>query len=99
LVEASKEACKESVAGIDVTDAGQAQLFHKAVLQRSVGTFHTALRLAGVRTQDLDVQLGEGATELCHALAALRVLPDDAEDRVLVRIESHRSAVSIEVAA
>ncbi len=54
LIKMLQEVNKESVAGIDVTDASHAKLLHQPVLQRSVGTFHTALRLAGVRTEDLE---------------------------------------------
>ena len=53
---------------------------------------HATLGLAGVRTDDLDVQLGQRAAELRHAGAALRVTVDP-EDRVLVRVEGYRAAV------
>jgi hypothetical protein len=42
---------------------------------------------AGIRAQNLNVQLAKRTTELCHTLAALGVLPDDAEHGMLVRLE------------
>ena len=55
-------------------------------------TSHAALRLAGVRAQDLDVEFTQGASELGHALTA-GSLAVHAEDGVLVGVERDRAAV------
>jgi hypothetical protein len=49
--------------------------------------------------QDLDVQLGEGATELRHALSAPGLWLVDAKRRMLVGIKGHRAAVNVEITA
>ena len=43
------------------------QLLHQAILQRAVRSLDSALGLAGVRADDLDVQLCQRTAELRHA--------------------------------
>ena len=97
FVEARDEAWQERVAGFDGADVSQAQLLHEPVLQRTVGPFHAALGLAGVRAQDLDVQFCEGAPELRHPGATLRIRLVHPEHGVLIGVESDRAAVALEI--
>ena len=90
---AVREAWQERVRSLHLADAGEPKLLHQPILQRSVRPLDTALGLAGVGAQDLDVQPVEGTTELGHAVTGLRVLFGDTEHRVLVGIERHGAAM------
>jgi hypothetical protein len=68
------EVRKERVAGGNRVDPSQTPLLDQAVLQRPFHPLDSRLGLAGVRTQDLDVQLEQRTFELGDALATLRVL-------------------------
>jgi hypothetical protein len=63
-----------------------------------MGAFHPPLGLAGVGTQDLDVEVRQGAAELGHAVASCRILLADPEDRMLVGVERDRFAVGLQIA-
>ena len=62
-------------------------------------SLYAALCLAGVRAQDLDVQLSQCATELGLARSTLGVRVDRPEDRVPVRVKGDRAAVLVKVPA
>ncbi len=83
FVEALQELRQESVTGLRVADLSHAQFLDETVLECAVGPLHTALGLAGVRAQNLDVQLGPRTAELRHAGASPRVRLIHAEDGVL----------------
>jgi hypothetical protein len=69
-----------------------------SVEQSAVGSLHAALGLAGVRAQDLDVQLGQRTAELRHARAALRILLAHAKHSVLVGVEGGRASMGLQIA-
>ena len=50
---------------------GESEFLHQAILKRAVHAFDAALGLTRVGADDLDVQLGQGTTELGHAGATL----------------------------
>ena len=54
----SDEAGQERVCRIDRADSGKSQLLYQAILQRVVSALDAALRLAGIGTENLDVELG-----------------------------------------
>jgi len=93
LVELLHEPGQEGVAGTHVRDAGKAQLPSPDNPAASVGSFYSSLGLAGVRAQDLDVQLRQCTAQLRHVRAALRIRPVHAKDGVLVGVESGRAAM------
>lgn len=93
VVEALEEPGQKRVAGLHIADVLKSEFFHQAILQRAVGSLNAALGLAGVRADDLDIQLGQGTAELCHAGATLRIRLIDSEDGVLVRVKGHRTSV------
>ena len=91
------EARKERIAIIHVGDACNAQFFDEPILQRPVRAFDTALCLARIGADDLDVQLGQGTPKLGHAghvFVGLR----NAEHGVLVAIESNGATVFEQIA-
>ena len=97
LVEPLHERRQEVVPGFHAADLRKPKLLHQPVLQRAVRPFHAALRLAGVRAQDLDVQLCQRTSELRHALPTGSIAVH-AEDRVLVGVERNRAAVVLKIA-
>ena len=54
----SDEPRQEAVCRIDRADAGQTQLLNQAILERMMSTLDAALRLAGICTENFDVELG-----------------------------------------
>ncbi len=99
FVETVHEPRQEHVAALDAGYVLDPQLFHQPVLQRAVGSFDATLCLAGLRADDLDVQLRQRTAELRHAGTALRLRPVHTKHRVLVGVERDGTAVCIEVAA
>jgi hypothetical protein len=71
----------------DARDVAKSEFLHETVLERQVGAFDTSLGLERVRTDDLDVELGEGAAKLREAVAPLAPGSGDAEDARLVAVE------------
>ena len=63
-----------------------------------MGAFHPPLGLAGVGTQDLNVEVRQGAAELGHAITGRSILLADPKDRVLVGVEGDRFAVRLQIA-
>lgn len=55
------------------------------------------LGLRGVGADDIDVQRMQSPAELRHAIAGGRILPVDPEHAVLVGVERHRLAITLEV--
>ena len=98
LIEAAHEAGQEGVPGVDAGHVLDAQFLHQPILQRRIGALDTALRLAGVRAEDLDVELRERTAELGHASTTLGVWPVHTEHGVLVRVEGNRAAMLLQVA-
>jgi hypothetical protein len=95
---ALKKARQKRIGGFTVADARQPQLLDQPVLQGRMSAFHPPLGLAGVGTQDLDVEVRQGAAELGHAVASCRILLADPEDRMLVGVERDRFAVRLQIA-
>ena len=54
----SDKAGQEGICCIDRANAGEAQLLYQPILQRMVRSFDSALCLAGIGAENLDVQLG-----------------------------------------
>lgn len=77
----------------DRADATQPQFLDEPVLQRQVGALDTTLGLARVRTERLDIELVQGAAELCDSLASRARPILDVEDAELVAIECDGLAV------
>src|SRR5437763_363928 len=69
-VVALNEARQKRIGGVKIADARQPQLLDQPVLERRMSAFHPSLGLAGVGTQDLDVEVRQGAAELGHAVAS-----------------------------
>src|ERR1700687_1879046 len=90
-----RQKCVRSLHG---ADACQPQLLHQPVLQRVMGPFHTALGLAGIGAQNLDVELRQSTAELSDAISAGGILPRYPKDRMLVGIERHRLAMVLQIA-
>ncbi len=78
-------------------DPAQPQLLDQAVLQRAVHPFDTALGLAAVGAQAIDIELVQRAPELGVAVAAGGIGPVDPEHTGLVAIERDRLAVALKV--
>ena len=97
FVESLDESREPCISSFDAADLSESQFLNQVVLQRTVGSFHATLRLAGVGAQDLDVQLCECTTELCHALPALRIAVD-AEHRVLIGVKGDWTAMRGQIA-
>src|SRR3954466_1909498 len=95
---ALKKARQNRSGGFTVADARQPQLLDQPVLQGRMSAFHPPLGLAGVGTQDLDVEVRQGAAELGHAVASCRILLADPEDQMLVGVERDRFAVRFQIA-
>src|SRR3954449_12857705 len=77
--------------------AGKPQLFHQAVLQRLMRPLNSALRLARIGADNLDVERVERTPELGHAVAADGSLVIDAKDAVLVAVEGDRFAPGLQI--
>ena len=90
---------QERIAGRNAVDAAQPHLLHQPVLQRSIGSLHTTLGLRGVSANDVDVQRMQSPAELGHAIAADRILLVDPEHHVLVGVECHRLAMTLQIAS
>ena len=97
LIMLGNEARKEVVAGFHVRDAGETQLLDQAVLQCPVRALDTTLGLAGIGSENLDVEFGKRSAELRHALAVDGVLLCHPEHRVLVGIEGDRATMLLEI--
>ncbi len=97
FVEALKELRQEPVAGLHVADAGKSQFLDQTVLEGTVDSLHAALGLAGVRADDLDVQLCQRTAELRHTRTSLSVRLVHAENRVLVRVKGYGAAVGFKI--
>src|SRR3954447_9239327 len=68
-------------------NARQPQFLDQPILQRAERALDTALGLRAVGTENIDVQLRQGAAELCRAVAARSVLGIHPKDAVLVAVE------------
>src|SRR5215203_7194505 len=95
---ALKKARQKRIGSFKVADARQPQLLDQPILQGRMSAFHPPLGLAGVGTQDLDVEVRQGAAELGHAVASCSILLADPEDRMLVGVERDRFAVRLQIA-
>src|SRR6516225_9654519 len=87
------------VGRLDRGNAGQTQFLDQPVLQRAERALDTALCLRAVGAEDVDVQLGQSATELCRAVAARGILGIHPKNAVLVAVERDRLAMRLEIAA
>jgi hypothetical protein len=97
FVETHNELGKEGITCNNITYAREPELLHKSILQGSIHALYSTLGLARVRTQNLDVELGESPAELRHTGTALGI-PVDAEHGVLVRVEGDGSTMQTEIA-
>ena len=73
LVETAPELLKKGVSALNIGDTGQPELLYQAILQRSIGPLDTTFGLARVRADDLDIQLGQCASKLRHAVTTFGV--------------------------
>ena len=64
-----------------------------------VGALDPAFGLRGVGANDVDVQRMQSPAELGHAVTADRILSVDPKDTVLVGVERHRLAVTLQIGA
>ena len=80
-------------------DSGKPKLLHESILQRQIRALHAAFRLARIRANDVDVELVQRPAKLRHAVAADRSRLVHSERRMLVRIESDRLAVTLQICA
>src|ERR1700746_3710298 len=92
----SDEPRQEGVRRVDRADVGKSQLLYQAILERMMSTLDAALRLAGIGTENLDVELG-CPSELGHSIAAGRVLVRYPKDRMLVGVEGNRLTVMMKI--
>src|SRR5918998_1721261 len=81
-----------------MAEAGPPQPFDQPVLQGRMRPLDPPLGLTGVGTDDLDVQLRQGAAELGHAIASGRLLLADPEDGMLVGVKGDRFAMRLQIA-
>src|SRR4051794_8791430 len=80
-------------------NARQPQFLDQPILQRAERALDTALGLRAVGTENIDVQLRQGAAELGRAVAARSVLGIHPRDAVLVAVERDRLAMPLKIAA
>jgi hypothetical protein len=77
----------------------QTQFLDQPVLQRPERALDTALRLRAVGAKNVDVEFGQGTTELCCTIAARGILGIHPKNAVLVAVERNRLAMRLEIGA
>ena len=88
----------EGVGALHGVDALKAELFDEPVLQRVIHPLDATLGLRAVRTDDLDVEVGQCTPELSNTpVPAGGALLGHAKYAVLVAVKRHGLAVVLEV--